>query len=234
MQTTTCSPDQKVNAYCKEEMSGNMHAEMRLVRGRILVAEEELLTVMTESGPFAGRVAASCLVRPECGDLVLLALPHKKKEAAYLLAVLERAAAETAMQIDLGAGARLSAEKGAVDIAAGTDLRLSAGGQMEASAPTITFASAATRWLTHSFSLLSKTVEAVCSVWKESSRERETTAEVWTQRLGDSYRHVQDLDETQAGMSRTLARETALVHGRVTYVQAEEFVKVDGGEVHLG
>ncbi len=234
MQTTTCAPDQKANAYAKEEMSGSMPPEMRLIRGRILVAEAELLTVMTESGPLTGRAAASCLVRPECGDLVLLALPLNKKEAAYVLAVLERAAAETAMQIDLGAGARLSADKGAVEIAAGTDLRLSAGGRMEASAQTVTFTSAAVHWLTHTFCLLSKTVEAVCSVWKESSRERETTSEVWTQRLGDSYRHVQDLDETQAGMSRTLARETALVHGRVTYVQAEEFVKIDGGEVHLG
>jgi len=35
-------------------------------------------------------------------------------------------------------------------------------------------------------------------------------------------------------VSRTLARDTALLHGRVSYVQAEEFVKVDGQEVHLG
>ena len=39
---------------------------------------------------------------------------------------------------------------------------------------------------------------------------------------------------TFKAMVRTLARDTALLHGRVTYVQAEEFVKVDGEEVHLG
>lgn len=226
MQTTSYAYDTEVKLPLQDAL--------RLSRGRILVAEAEALTVMTETGPWAARAAASCLVRPECGDLVLLALPTTKKEHAYVLAVLERAAAQTAMQIDLGAGARLCAPQGPVEIAAGTDLRLSAGGQMEATAQEMTFTSGAVRWLTQAFSLLSKSVAAVCSVWKETSRERETTAQVWTQRLGDSYRHIQDLDETQAGMSRTLARETALLHGRVTYVQAEEFVKVDGGEVHLG
>lgn len=33
---------------------------------------------------------------------------------------------------------------------------------------------------------------------------------------------------------RTLARDTAVQHGRVTYVQAEEFVEADGQEVRLG
>ena len=207
---------------------------MNLARGRILVAEEGLLAVMTEAGPLACRVAASCLVRPEIGDLALIVLPDNPRAAAYVLAVLERAEADQAMHIDLRAGARLVSERGGVEITAGTDLRLQAGAQLSATGESISFVSGAVRWLTQTFSLVGKTVEVVCSVWRESSRERETTAETWTQRMGDCRRHVQDLDETQAGMSRTLARETALVHGRVTYVQAEEFVKVDGGEVHLG
>jgi hypothetical protein len=214
--------------------SEHMQSAMAVSRGRIQVAAEGLLTVMTESGPLACRAAAGCLVRPESGDLALVVLPNSPKEMAYVLAVLERAQADSPMHIDLGAGARLESEKGCVEIAAGADLRLRAGAQLEASADSISFVSRAMHWLTHTFSLLGRTVEVVCSVWRESSRERETTAQTWTQRLGDCRRHVQDLDETQAGMSRTLARETALLHGRVTYVQAEELVKVDGGEVHLG
>ncbi|SMP48426.1 Protein of unknown function [Desulfonatronum zhilinae] len=205
-----------------------------LVRTRILVAEHGLLVAMTETGPVSCKVAASCLVQPEAGDLALVSLSGRRKDAAYVLAVLERAAPDTVMHIDLAAGARMNAAHGPVEIMARTDLRLRAGDNLEAEAPSMSFAATTARWLTHTFSLLGKTVEAVCSVWRESSTDRETTAETWTQRLGDCHRHVQDLDETQAGTSRTLARDTALLHGRVSYVQAEEFVKVDGQEVHLG
>jgi hypothetical protein len=189
---------------------------------------------MTGLGAISCKTAASCLVQPEAEDLVLVSLPEQDGDAAYILAVLERSEKKSVMRLHLGSGACITAENGPVEIAAGTDLRLSAGNHMEASAPDMSFVSSSVRWLTQVFSLAGKTVEAVCPVWRESCKERETTAETWVQHLGDCHRHVQDLDETQAGTTRTLAREIALLHGRVTYVQAEEFVKVDGQEVHLG
>ena len=234
METTTGLPDEKEEKTDLYEPSQRTPApDLSLVRGRVLVAGTDQITVMTELGPHICQPAASCLVRPENEDLVLVALPRHPEETAYILAVLERAETDTAMEIDLRSGARLATKNG-VAIEAGTDLRLSAGVQLEASARKISIVSDAAHWLTHTFSLLGQTVEAVCSVWRESSKERETVSETWTQRLGDSYRHVEELDETQAGTSRTLARETALLHGRVSYVQAEEFVKLDGQEVHLG
>ncbi len=235
VETTICLPDVKKEMTDIDESSQRTPAAgLSLVRGRVLVAETDQFTVMTESGPHVCQSAASCLVRPENGDMVLVAMPGHPKETAYILAVLERAETDTVMEIDLRSGARLEAKNGTVAIEAGTGLRLSAGVQLEVSAQKISIVSDAAHWLTHTFSLLGKTVEAVCSVLRESSKERETVSETWTQRLGDSYRHIEELDETQAGTSRTLARETALLHGRVSYVQAEEFVKLDGQEVHLG
>lgn len=235
METTTCLPDGKEKKADIHESSQRTPApDLSLVRGRVLFADKNRFTVMTETGPHVCQSAASCLVRPENEDLVLVAMPSRPKEMAYILAVLERAETDTVMEIDLRCGARLAAKNGKVEIEAGTELRLSAGVQLEASARKISIVSDAAHWLTHTFSLLGKTIETVCSVWRESSKERETVSETWTQRLGDSYRHVEELDETQAGTSRTIARETALLHGRVSYVQAEEFVKLDGQEVHLG
>jgi hypothetical protein len=232
---TTYSPDEDLETSPFNDAAPQESEQgQRLIRARILVAELGLLAAMTERGPISCKAAASCLVRPETGDLTLISMPGDERDPAYVLAVLERAAAGTVMRMDLGAGVSMASESGPVEISAGTDIRLHARDNMEASAPNMSFAASSARWLVHTFTLLGKTVEAVCSVWRESSTDRETTAETWTQRLGDCHRHVQDLDETQAGTSRTLARDTALLHGRVSYVQAEEFVKVDGQEVHLG
>lgn len=205
-----------------------------LIRAHVLVAEDGLFVIVTEQGTLNCKIAASCLLRPEPGDLALVAMPEDRNGQAYILAVLERANSDSAMQINLGSGANMVAENGAVYIAGKTDLNLQAGGELNASAKSMSFVCSSVHWLSKTFSLLGKTVETICSVWRETSQERETNAQNWTQRLGDCHRHVQDLDETQAGTSRTLARDTALVHGRVTYVQAEEFVKADGEEVHLG
>ena len=232
---TTYSPDQDLETTPLNDAGAHEPEQgQRLIRARILVAEPGCLAAMTERGPISCKAAASCLVRPETGDLTLISLPGGERDPAYVLAVLERSAADTMMRMDLGAGVSMASESGPVEISSGTELRLHAKDSLEASAPNMAFVATTARWLTHTFSLLGKTVEAVCAVWRETSTDRETTAETWTQRLGDCHRHVQDLDETQAGTSRTLARDTALLHGRVSYVQAEEFVKVDGQEVHLG
>ncbi|MFW6105858.1 MAG: DUF3540 domain-containing protein [Desulfovermiculus sp.] len=223
-------------AACAEEHAPSK-AQPRaqdLIQARVLVAEDGLLMIVSELGTHACKRAASCLLRPQSGDLALAFLPRVKSENAYILAVLERADPDASLHIDLGPGARLATESGLLELSSGSDMHLRAENTLEATAQGMTFVSSWVRWLSHTFSLLGQTVEAVCAIWRESSKDRETTAETWTQRLGDCHRHVQDLDETQAGTSRTLARETALVHGRVTYLQAEEFVKADGQEVHLG
>ena len=208
---------------------------------RLLAAGETFAVADTPLGALSCQRAASCLLRPEAGDLALVALPSPGRGAAFILAVLERAEAGSPATLDLASGARLCAAEGGVHIEAAQGISLSTPAQLSASAgglsfasDTMSFAAGSVRWLAESFSFVGKLLELVTQRFTETAAERETQAGTWTQRLGDSYRHVEELDETQAGMVRTLARDTALLHGRVTHVQAEEFVKVDGQEVHLG
>ena len=208
---------------------------------RLLAAGETFAVADTPLGALSCQRAASCLLRPEAGDLALVALPDQGRGAAFILAVLERAEAGSPATLDLASGARLCAAAGGVHIEAAQGISLSTPAQLSASAgglsfasDTMSFATGSVRWLAESFSFVGKLLELVTQRFTETAAERETQAGTWTQRLGDSYRHVEELDETQAGMVRTLARDTALLHGRVTHVQAEEFVKVDGQEVHLG
>lgn len=209
---------------------------LRLLQGRVIAGGEGLVVVETALGARACRQAASCLLRPEAGDLVLASLPEAENTGvqAYVLAVLERGEADAPAQLDLPSGAVLSAPAGAVRIEAAQGIGLATAGEFSAVATEMTFSAGGVRWLAGAWSLVGKALEFVTKRWTETAEERDTQAGTWTQRLGDSFRHVEELDETQAAMVRTLARETALLHGRVTYVQAEEFVKADGEEVHLG
>lgn len=211
-----------------------MAAGMQLAPCRLLAAGEGFAVADTPLGALSCRLAASCLLRPEAGDLALVALPGEGKAVAYVLAVLERGEAASQARLDLPSGALISAPGGQVQIEAGQGISLSTPAELSASAGSMAFASGSVRWLADAFSFVGKALEFITQRFTETATERDTQAGTWTQRLGDSFRHVDEMDETQAGMVRTLAKDTALLHGRVTYVQAEEFVKVDGQEVHLG
>jgi hypothetical protein len=214
---------------------------MQLVPCRLLAAGESFAVADTPLGALSCQRAASCLLRPEQGDLALVALPADARSTAFILAVLERGEADSPATLDLQSGVRLCSPEGSVHIEAAKGISLSTPAELSASSDNMsfvsgnmTFAAGGVRWLTGTFSFLGKVLELVTQRFTETAAERETQAGTWTQRLGDSFRHVEDMDETQAGMVRTLARDVALLHGRVTHVQAEEFVKVDGQEVHLG
>ncbi|SNR89532.1 Protein of unknown function [Humidesulfovibrio mexicanus] len=206
---------------------------MRLEPCRVLAGGEGFAVVDAPLGALSCRLAASCLLRPEPGDLVLAALPESGA-APYVLSVLERAEPDSQAVLDLPSGARVSAPQGSVHIEAAEGIALSTPGELAAQAARMSFAAGSVRWLADAFSYVGKTLELIATRFTETAQERDTQAGTWTQRLGDSFRRVEELDETQAGAVRTLARDTALLHGRVTYVQAEEFVKADGQEVHLG
>ncbi len=211
---------------------------VQLAPCRLLAAGEGFAVAETPQGALSCRLAASCLLRPEPGDLALVALPgdlpHEGKGVAYILAVLEREEAANPARLDLPSGALISAPGGQVQIEAAQGISLSTPAELSASAGSMSFAAGGVRWLADAFSFVGKSLEFITQRFTETTAERDTQAGTWTQRLGDSFRHVEELDETQAGMVRTLAKDTALLHGRVTYVQAEEFVKADGQEVHLG
>ncbi|WPL16631.1 hypothetical protein Thiowin_01598 [Thiorhodovibrio winogradskyi] len=209
-------------------------ADMRMVRCRLLAAGEDLAVADTPLGILSCRPAASCLLRPEPGDWALVALPEGSKADAWVLAVLERGDSDAPAMLDLPSGAHLQAPHGALSLEASQGISLATPAEFSASAVRMSFAADKVSWLARSFSFLGQALEFVTRRFTETAEERDTQAKTWTQRLGDSFRHVEELDETQAGMVRTLARDTALLHGRVTYIQAEEFVKADGQEVHLG
>jgi hypothetical protein len=53
-------------------------------------------------------------------------------------------------------------------------------------------------------------------------------------RLSRSYRVVTELDQVKAERIDYSARKTASIHAENTLVSAEELVKVDGEQIHLG
>ncbi|MDR2199230.1 MAG: DUF3540 domain-containing protein [Deltaproteobacteria bacterium] len=71
-------------------------------RGTVISGQDGTCQILGENGPLSARTAASCLLRPEAGDLVLL---FADKLGAYILSVLERSPSSSLSAGSLGEGA---------------------------------------------------------------------------------------------------------------------------------
>lgn len=190
------------------------------------------LEVETASGSFRARPAASCLLDPEEGDVVLLAVPPEG--ALYVLAVLERDDDKPArVRIDAPAFS-VSVPRGKIDLVAGEGIGMVTRG-------TLSFL--VRRWTTDA-------IEADLSVRRLITRSKEviakadtvegvfdtveTVAERLTQRLARSYRFVKEMDVTRSQEIDTRAEGTLVMRAKDALVNAKRLFKADGEQIHLG
>jgi hypothetical protein len=192
---------------------------------------EGRFAVHTDDGEVHARRAVSCLVAPELHDEVLIKMAGDGR--AWVVAVLEREEGartrvvfEGDMDIELPKGRLgMSAAKG-IDLTAGKAVSINAG-ELNVSA----FAgSVVLQKLSYVGTLLSAEVQAIKTV----AATVDSVLERFSQRVKRSYRKVEEIDRVQAKEIHYAAENNAFLSGENALVTAEELVKLDGEQVHLG
>lgn len=206
------------------------HAEMVQERGQVVLAEGRDWMVRTRSGAHRARRAVSCLVEPEVEDRVLLVI---EGDQAWVLAVLERSpgaavrlAAEGDLSLNLPGGRFTAAAQDGIELVSGSetalvspDLRIDA-----------TRACVSADQLSFLGRLLQGEVEGVKLVagFFDSILDR------LSRRVKRSYRVVEEVDQLRAEQIDYTARKNARIHGQNAILTAQDLVKVDGEQIHVG
>ena len=189
--------------------------------GAVTAVLGRALRVRAGSGEYEARRAVSCLVEPELGDRVLLAL---HTQGCHVLAVLDR---------DGEAPTRLVAQG---------DLEVSAsGGRVTITAQETAVASDRLRVLATEASLGVGTlvyagVELVArlSRVKTVAKEVESVADRWVQRLERAYRFIAQSEHVRAEYLEYEATTAVNVRAETTIVTSGELTKIDGAQIHVG
>lgn len=199
--------------------------------GTIVERSSEGLSVVTSHGRYRAKAAFSCLVEPAPGDRVLVATTLAGE--AFVLAVLERTSDEPAvLRTDRDLSVRVSegrftvAAPDGVDLATPKELNLVAG-ELGVRAKTGRLAIDA---LTHLGKLAHLDVEQVKGLFGLVDH----VAERISQTVKRSYRFVEELDVTRAQQIDVRAESNVNVRGRNTVISAEQLVKMDAEQIHLG
>lgn len=167
---------------------------------------------------FAQR-AAGCLLAPEAGDEVLVAAGAGK---TFILSVLIRQ--EDAGRIALPGKSSIEGDEIALTGRRGVALE----------APKISLTGLLGEARFGGLSLFSR--------WCDVRAERiSSVAEIWNRTIGrlserirDSYRTIENTEQTKAGRIRTVVKERFSVASKHADVNAEEEVKLDGKKIHIG
>ncbi len=190
-----------------------------------------------DAGSYHARRARSCLVAPECGDIVLLAtLPRGE---CYVLAVLDRpgeGAGEERSRTKLSLDGDLEIElaTGRLTVAAQQGVDLAAGGNVSVVAPGINVHAADGNVLIDRLSVLGSVFHAEVDRIKVLAASAESVFDRVVQRVKRAYRTVEETDQLRAGRMDYVAKTSMNLHAGTALLTAEELVKLDGEQIHLG
>jgi hypothetical protein len=199
--------------------------------GRVVARHGDAWVTKSAQDEQVAKRALSCLLEPQVDDLVLIA--NLADGRSYLLAVLERArAGEVHIAIDVDT--ELVAVDGTLSVRAPKGIRLASAGTIGLVGRAIHLMADEGTLLVKSLSVLSE----VCRVQAGSTTLLANVVESIAERVS-SYaqrvlRRTEELEQVQAGELQVRVAGNLDVRGRNALLSAQQLVKLNGQQVHLG
>lgn len=202
-----------------------------LVEGVVIASEGGALRVRFGRDVALVPKAPSCLLAPLSGDRVLLSIT---RDGAVVMAVLERAREDLPLALEVNGDLEIRAQSGSVSVEARDGIELDAGCQMSVTAGKLGVSARLAAFLIDRVSLTGSRFETHIERVKTVADTCEEIIGRLAQRLGTSVRFVDDVEQVKAKRMHWAARETLSMRGENTFIAADEVVKVDGKQIHLG
>jgi len=175
--------------------------------------------------------AASCLLKPEEGDTVLLSGPDRHR--VYLIAVIEQADA-SASRIDVPGDLTLGGGAGAVSIESSTNVRVQSGATLEMASAQWTMQADEGHCRVNEMHFIAQSADATVGRLRMVGKVLETVADRIVQMARNTLRLVDEIDQVRVGHLDCKATDTVRIHGQHTIVTGKELVKVDASQIHMG
>lgn len=202
--------------------------------GRVVAVEGALFLVETEAELLHASRAASCLLSPEKGDLVLVAAGEAEAaRQAWILAVLERAAQGPA-KVEHEQGLILRASQGPVTIAGGAGVSLTSPETVRVTSGHLRVNTVSGEITAQELSFWGRVLSAGADSVKFVAQTLDTVAERITSKARNCYRRVENVETSSAGTMFTKVKHVWSLRGNYAQVTAVKDVKIDGEHIHMG
>ncbi|MBD9668764.1 hypothetical protein J2W37_001650 [Variovorax paradoxus] len=177
------------------------------------------------------RRAASCLLKPEAGDTVLLSGPDPHR--VYLIAVIEQADA-SASRIDAPGDLTLGGGLGTVSIQSTGNVRLQSGATLEMASAKWALQASQGHCRVNEMHFTAQAADATVGRLRMVGRVFETVADRIVQMARNTLRLTDEIEQVRVGHLDCKATDTVRIHGQHTIVTGKELVKIDASQIHMG
>lgn len=198
----------------------------------VLVASEDGFELSCGGDRLHAVPSASCMMRPAPGDEVLVSLDRTGR--CFILSVLVRAEDAPVTDLDFTGQVNLNVSGGSLNILAEKDVNIAAAEQCALMAERVTALADSGEVRIERMSVLGQVLQSNIQIVHAVAERIETTAKRLTQRFKDMFCYVEEQSEHQAGNERHVVEETLTMHAKNAFHVADEIVKVDAEQVHLG
>ncbi|NVM89628.1 hypothetical protein FHT32_003285 [Variovorax sp. SG517] len=175
--------------------------------------------------------AASCLLRPEIGDLVLVSGPDANR--LYLTAVAEQADANTS-RLDVNGDLTLASERGSVRVESAAELSLKGGTSLRMASEKLEIDAAAADCSVSQLAYRGEEVQVTALGIRVIGRVYEAIVDRLVHLSKTAFRMTDGIDQVRAGHIDYHAEEMARLHGKNTVVTAQDLIKTDASQIHMG
>jgi hypothetical protein len=200
--------------------------------GRVTGTREGgLFGVRTEAGEYRAKRAVSCLLEPEVGDTV--ALLTTQAGVCYVTAVLEREPGATSRLVAEG-NLEVQLQAGSFTVAAQEGVSLLSSKEVSLVAGSVRVHAQEGNVVLESLSFLGAFARAEVEKIKVVAGSLDQVLDRFSQRVKRSFRHVEEIDQVKAEHIDYAAKSSMSLHAQNALITAEELVKVDGEQIHVG
>ncbi|HVY46970.1 MAG TPA: DUF3540 domain-containing protein [Minicystis sp.] len=200
---------------------------------------EEAHVVASNAGAFSvaagdvraeARRAVGCLVEPLVGDRVLVAWIGAD---AYVVTVLAREG-DAPPRLSAERDLEIAAPRGKIALTARDAVDLATAGEVSVVSRAFALHAPTASVVVERLKALGTAAEAQFERVTTFASRLERVADVVRERARQAFRDVEGLDQVRAGELDVRASRVAHVHAKHTLLTADELVKLDGDQVHLG
>jgi hypothetical protein len=196
--------------------------------GKVLTTNP--LTVGTDDGCYQACRAASCLLECAAGDAVLLCITP---DDAFVLAVLQRAATGAA-NLSLAGDLNLYLPEGKLRLNASGGVALVSAQEVTITAPRLGVNALEGEVTVNNLSFFGSRLAARLDTCILAAQMISSYVGTICENVARVFRKVEEIEQVQAGQLDLQARDSLSIHGRHTMMSADQLVKVDGAQIHLG
>lgn len=197
--------------------------------GVVVGRSESTFAIGTPAGQFEAERAASCLVMPEVGDTVLLAVPPRGP--LFVVAVLQRSHDG---ELVIGSDRDMSLRTpGSLTISAAERVEVTAN-VVATTARRVETTSVEASWSFETLEVVAGMITANARHVKAVLSTLDSVLERASQHVKRSYKIVEELELTRAKEVDMRVEKCLSMRSQNTLMDAEQIVKVQAEQVHLG